>query len=65
VAVFPFWRTIEMGPDETPGRFFRIGMAVQVGLLVTALAALGLVELAIHQGLPFNRPLAAHHRQAF
>jgi hypothetical protein len=65
VSLFPFWRMAETERDEVPERFFRIGMAAQVGLLVTVLAALGLVELAIHQGLPFNRPLAAHHRQAF
>lgn len=64
MAVFPFWRTA-LEREEAPERFFRIGMAVQVGLLVTVLAALGLVELAIHLGLPFNSPLAAHHRQAF
>jgi hypothetical protein len=64
-SLFPFWRMAETEKDEAPERFFRIGMAVQVGLLVTVLAALGLVELAMAQGLPFNRPLTAHHHQAF
>lgn len=63
-AILPFWRMAEAEGDEAPERFFRIGMMVQVGLLVTVLAALGLIQLAMAQGLPFNRPLAVHHRQA-
>jgi hypothetical protein len=64
-AVLPFWRMPEAERDEAPESFFRIGMAAQVGLLVVVLAALGLVELAMYEGLPFERPLAAHHHRSF
>jgi len=64
-AVFPFWRMAQGEGDENLDTFFRVGMTVQVGLLVVVLAGLGLVELAMVQGLPFNRPLVVHHHQAF
>ena len=64
-ALTPFWRVREAEVDGTPQVFFRIGMVMQVTGLLMLLGVLGLVTLAIHQGLPFNRPLAAHHSQAF
>jgi hypothetical protein len=63
-AIVPFWRMREAEADAMPQIFFRIGMVMQVGGLLVLLGVVGLVTLAIHQGLPFNGPLAVHHRPA-
>jgi len=64
-ALIPFWRTTDVEVDSTPHVFFRIGMVMQVTGLLVLLGVVGLVSLAIHQGLPFNRSLVVHHHQAF
>ena len=62
-SLMPFWRMREEA-DGMPLAFFRIGMVMQVGGLLVLLGVIGLVALAIHQGLPFNAPLAVHRHQA-
>ena len=64
IGLAPFWRTAEAEVDGVPQTFFRIGMVMQVTGLLLLLGVLGLVTLAVRQGLPFNRPLASHHHQA-
>jgi hypothetical protein len=62
-ALVPYWRTAEAEADGMPQTFFRIGMVMQVSGLLLLLGVIGIVQLAIDQRLPFNRPLASH-RQA-
>jgi hypothetical protein len=60
-GVIPFWRMPETERDETVPGFLRAGAVMPLGVLL-ALVGLGVVLFAIHQGLPFSRPLAVHHR---
>ena len=63
VAVLPFWRVVGPDGDETPQDFMRAGVVMSLGVLL-ALVGLGVILFANHQGVPSNRPLAVHHRQA-
>ena len=62
-GMVPFWQMTETERDETGPGFLRASAVMPLGVLL-ALVGLGLVLFAIHQGLPFSRPLAPHHRQA-
>ena len=64
LGVVPFWRMPEAERDEAPQVFFRIGMVMQVGVLLILLAGAGLVTIALHQGLPLGHPPAVHHPRA-
>ena len=62
MGVVPFWRMPEGERDDAPQVFFRIGMVMQVGVLLILLAGAGLLTIALHQGLPFGHPVAVHYR---
>jgi hypothetical protein len=62
-ALLPFWRGPGADGEETQQEFLRAGVVMPVGVLL-ALVGLGLVLLAVHQGLPLGRPMAAHHHKA-
>src|SRR5579863_7702396 len=63
-GLVPFRRMPEGERDDALQVFLRIGMVMQVGVLLILLAGAGLLTVALHQGLPFGHPPAIHHRQA-
>ncbi len=63
-GLVPFWRMPEGERDDALQIFFRIGMVMQVGVLLILLAGAGLLTVALHRGVPFGHPPAVHHRQA-